>query len=103
MNADQPSRTPDVSSPWLHPAIQTGVEVVLDLSANYVIAGTVQESNAAYITLTDADVHDLRDSKSSRELYVLETRRLGVRVNRKQVMVRWDEVVAISRLEDVVI
>lgn len=80
-----------------------GEEVVLDTVANYVIAGRLLSTNAACVTLADADVHDLRDSKSSRELYVIETKRLGVRVNRKQVMVRWQEVVAISRLADVVI
>lgn len=80
-----------------------GENVVLDTVANYVIAGRLVSVNGVFATLADADVHDLRDSKSSRELYVIETRRLGIRVNRKQVLVRWQEVVALSCLADVVI
>ena len=35
--------------------------------------------------LADADVHHAHDSRTTRELYLLETRDLGVRVNRTQV------------------
>jgi hypothetical protein len=79
-----------------------GRVLVLDLSSPYVILGTLAGVTAGFVTLDDADVHDLRDSKTTRELYVLESRRHGVRCNRKRVSVSGREIVGISRLDDVV-
>uniref|UniRef100_A0A7C2P032 Uncharacterized protein n=1 Tax=Schlesneria paludicola TaxID=360056 RepID=A0A7C2P032_9PLAN len=76
--------------------------LVLDLSSPYVVVGTLAEAGSLYVTLVDADVHDLRDSKTTRELYVLEARRHGVRCNRQRVSVSRSEIVSVSRLEDVV-
>jgi hypothetical protein len=47
-------------------------------------------------------VHDLRDTTTSRELYVLDARRHGVNPNRKRVLVRREEVVSLSLVDDVV-
>jgi hypothetical protein len=77
-------------------------EVVLDVSSPYVILGTLTAVDALHVVLRDADVHDLRDSKTTRELYVLQARRHGVRCNRTRVCVRRDEIVGWSRLADVV-
>jgi len=79
-----------------------GQEVVLDATSRYVLVGTLAEVGHAHVVLINADVHDLRDSTTTRELYVLETRRHGIRANRHRVMVRRDEIVSISRLQDVV-
>jgi hypothetical protein len=76
--------------------------LVLDLSSPYVVLGTLAQTESLYVTLIDADVHDLRDSKTTRELYVLESRRHGVRCNRQRVSVSRAEIVSVSRLEDVV-
>jgi hypothetical protein len=76
--------------------------LVLDLASPYVIVGTLAGVTTGFLTLDDADVHDLRDSKTTRELYVLDTRRHGVRCNRKRVSVSHREVVSVSRLDDVV-
>jgi hypothetical protein len=76
--------------------------LVLDLSSPFVILGTLVSATAGFITLDEADVHDLRDSKTTRELYVLESRRHGVRCNRKRVSVSGREIVGVSRLDDVV-
>lgn len=76
--------------------------LVLDLSSPYVILGTLVSATTGFITLDEADVHDLRDSKTTRELYVLESRRHGVRCNRKRVSVSGREIVGVSRLDDVV-
>ncbi len=76
-------------------------EVVIDMASQYVYAGTLAGEDAAYLVLENADVHDLRDTNTTRELYVVDTRRYGVRVNRKRVLVRKGDVVSISLLEDV--
>lgn len=75
--------------------------VVLDVVSPYVIIGTLTGWDDRYLVLKDADVHDLRDTTTTRELYVLETRRFGVRISRERVLVKLSEVVAISALADV--
>lgn len=76
-------------------------EVVLDLTSPYVILGTLVGEDHRYLVLREADVHDLRDTSTTRDLYLVECRRHGVRPNRTSVLVRKDEVVSISALEDV--
>jgi hypothetical protein len=79
-----------------------GQIVVLDVAAPFVYVGTLKTIDASYLVLTDADVHDLRDSESTRELYLLSSARDGVRRNRLEVTVRCDAVLSVSKLEDVV-
>ena len=79
-----------------------GQTVVVDVSAPYIYLGTLQSTNAAFLVLADADVHDLRDSETTRELYLLSTVRDGVRRNRKEVSLRWEAVLSISKLDDIV-
>ncbi len=79
-----------------------GQVVVVDVEAPFVYIGTLREANAAFLVLTDADVHDLRDSDATRELYVLNSARDGVRRNRKETMLRWAAVLSVSKLGDVV-
>jgi hypothetical protein len=78
-----------------------GQEVVVDLSAPFVCLGTLVANDAQFIELSDADLHDFRDSAASREVYVYDSVRLGIRRNRSRVYVRRDEVVAITRLADI--
>ena len=76
--------------------------VVIDVTSQYVFVGTLVGEDLHYLALEDADVRDLRDARTPRELYVLETKQLGVRTNRKRVLIRRDEVVSISALDDVI-
>jgi hypothetical protein len=79
-----------------------GQVVVVDVAAPFVFIGTLRSATSCFLVLMDADVHDLRDSDSTRELYLLSSARDGVRRNRREVSVRWDEVLSISRLGDVI-
>jgi hypothetical protein len=79
-----------------------GREVVLDLASQYVILGTLCGSDAHHYIVENADVHDLRDTTTSRELYVLDAKRHGINANRKRVFVRKDGVVSLSNLADVI-
>ena len=79
-----------------------GQIVVVDLRGQYVVLGTLLRFDEHYLELRNADLHDLRDADSTRELYVAEARITGVQRNRKRVLVARGEVVAVSRLEDVV-
>jgi hypothetical protein len=79
-----------------------GRDVVLDLSSQYVILGTFRGRDALHYIIDNADVHDLRDTTTSRELYVLDARRHGINPNRKRVFVRKEGVVGLSNLADVI-
>lgn len=79
-----------------------GEDVVIDVESQYVFLGRLEEIRPGWLTLRQADVHDLRDSKTTRELYVLDSRTDGIRVNRKKVVIPSDQVVSVSLLEDVI-
>jgi hypothetical protein len=80
-----------------------GVVVVIDLSSPYVYLGRLVEVRGDYLVLSDADAHDLRDTNTTREKYILNARSHGVNVNRRWVWVSGREIVGISRLDDVVV
>jgi small nuclear ribonucleoprotein (snRNP)-like protein len=79
-----------------------GQKVVVDLRSEYVCLGTLQRADELYLELRNADLHDLRDTQTSRENYVAASRDTGIKRNRKRVLVVRAEIVAIARLEDVV-
>lgn len=78
-----------------------GALVVIDVSSPFVFIGRMVDEQGAYVVLEDVDVHDLRDAHGTREKYVLDCRRHGVRPNRRWAWVSAREIVGISRLEDV--
>ncbi len=79
-----------------------GNQVVVDVKAPYVYIGILHTVGADALVLADADVHPCEDSQSTREFYVLETKKNGIRANRRMVHVMRTEIVSVSRLTDVV-
>ncbi len=79
-----------------------GQVVALDMASTYIIIGRVERMDENSLMLHEADVHDLRESGSTRDYYLSQVQANGVRVNRKQVFVRMAEVVGITRLDDCV-
>ena len=79
-----------------------GHNVVLDVESMYVFLGRLKHVGDKTLTLQQADVHDLRDSTTTREAYVREARLHGVTPNRSKVLIRLDQVVSLSLLEDVI-
>ena len=82
-------------------AAMIGQEVVIDLSSPYVCLGTLRGVDAEFLEVADADLHDFRDSKATREIYVYDSARLGIRRNRARVLIRRADVVGITRVRDV--
>ncbi len=78
-----------------------GQVIVLDLRSSYVCLGTLKTIGPQYFTLLDADLHDFRDSTATREVYVYDSVRLGIRRNRAHVQILRDEVIAIARFRDI--
>lgn len=79
-----------------------GQEVVLDLASPYVIVGTFRGRDTEHYVIENADVHDLRDTTTTRELYVLDAKRHGINSNRRRIFVRRENVVGIALLADVI-
>lgn len=77
-------------------------KVVIDLVSPFVCLGKLARYDEHFLELKSADLHDLRDTDTTRELYVAESAATGIKRNRKRVLIRRNEVVAISKLEDVV-
>jgi len=80
-----------------------GHTVVLDMCSPYVVLGQLTAARADCLVLVEVDIHDLRDTNTTREKYVLDSRMHGIRANRRQAMVRLADVVSISLLEDVLV
>ena len=78
-----------------------GQRVVIDLRSQYVCLGTLQRVHEMYLELRNADLHDLRDTQTTRELYVADSRATGIKRNRRKLLLVRAEMVAIARLEDV--
>ena len=78
-----------------------GQIVVFDLSSTYVCIGTLVAVDPLYFQILDADLHDFRDSPATREIYVYDSVRLGIRRNRKEVRLLRSEVVALTRFLDI--
>jgi hypothetical protein len=79
-----------------------GQQVVVDLHSPFVCLGYLARIDEQYLELRDADLHDLRDTQTSRENYVAASVSSGIKRNRKSVLLARRDVVAIARLEDVV-
>lgn len=101
MSSADGARLMSSDSPLLEQLVGRGV--VLDVAAQYVYVGVLREFDHRYLVLEQVDVHDLRDSTTTRELYVLESKRHGVNANRRRVLVSRDQVVSLSALDDVAV
>jgi len=82
-------------------AALVGQVVVIDLRSTYVCLGKLTRVDTEFLELEDADLHDFRDSTATREIYVYDSVRLGIRRNRARVLLRRDEVVAVTRFKDI--
>ena len=98
-----PQRSPGIhaaqpGTDWLAPFV--GKVVVADLDEFFLVIGTLAELGADHLLFTDADLHDHRESNSTKEVYAIESLRIGVRVNRTRVLIPRRRLVAMSLLED---
>lgn len=79
-----------------------GQVVVVDTSSSFVYLGTLVGVDDHFLVMKDVDAHDRGEGPSTKEQYVMDTKRFGVKANRKEVSVRKAVVVSVSRLDDVV-
>ena len=79
-----------------------GRKVVIDFRAEYVCLGTLKSIGEHFLVLRNADLHDLRDTDTSRENYIAACVITGIKRNRKKLLVNRGEIVAIADFEDIV-
>jgi hypothetical protein len=79
-----------------------GSKIVVDMRSAYVCLGKLHSVDDHFLELRNADLHDLRDTDTTRENYVAESVATGIKRNRKRVLLVRTEVIAIAKLEDVV-
>ena len=79
-----------------------GKEVVVDTTSNFLFIGTVHSVDACFLTLGLSDVHDRHESSSSKEKYTMDSRKYGLKADRKAVSIRLENVVCLSLMEDVI-
>jgi hypothetical protein len=77
-------------------------KVVVDLRSPYVCIGTLVRFDADWLELRNADLHDFRDTETSRENYVAASLATGIKRNRKRLLLARADVVGVTRFEDVV-
>jgi hypothetical protein len=78
-----------------------GQKVVVDLRSPFVCLGTLVRVDEHFVEMRNADLHDLRDTDTTRENYVAASCATGIKRNRKRLLLVRAEMVAVSRLEDV--
>jgi small nuclear ribonucleoprotein (snRNP)-like protein len=79
-----------------------GDKVVVDLRSAFVCLGTLQGVDEHFLELHNADLHDLRDTETTREIYVAESKATGIKRNRRRVLLVRSEIIAVCRLDDIV-
>lgn len=79
-----------------------GQAVVIDLRSPYVCLGILVAYDDHFLDMRKADLHDLRDTHTSRENYIAAAVATGIKKNRRRVLLVRNDVVAMSRMEDVI-
>ena len=79
-----------------------GQKVVVDLRSPFVCLGTLVRVDEHFVEMRNADLHDLRDTDTTRENYVAASCATGIKRNRKRLLLVRTEMIAVSRMEDVV-
>lgn len=85
---------------WL--AAFIGHVVVCDIGEGFTVLGTITNIAPTFIEFSDVDFHNQHEANSSRDVYTLECKQIGVRPNRKKLFVPRDRLIALSKLDDVV-
>jgi hypothetical protein len=79
-----------------------GEIVVIDLRSTFVCLGKLTKVTPDFLELKNADLHDLRDTETTRENYVADSAVTGIKRTRKKLWLNRADIVAIARLKDVV-
>ncbi len=80
-----------------------GRSVVVDVAYPIVYIGILRRVGDGFIVLEDADIHELQCANVTKEVYVMEIRRNGFQPTRRQILIRLEQVLSLSALDDIVV
>jgi hypothetical protein len=78
-----------------------GKIVVVDTDSRFVYLGRLDRVNVEFVVMKDVDVHDRREGPSTKEQYIMDSKRFGVKPNRKEASIRKSLVISLSALDDI--
>jgi len=76
-------------------------KIVIDTRSSWIYIGTLNNVRNDTIELTDVDVHDSKDTHTTKEIYLIDSRKTGIKSNRDSVHINIDYIVSFSPLKDV--
>lgn len=79
-----------------------GQKVVIDLRGPFVCLGKLTAYDDHFLEVLDCDLHDLRDTQTTRENYIVSSKRTGIKQNRLRTLIARAEMIAIARFKDIV-
>lgn len=79
-----------------------GQKVVLDLRGPFVCLGRLIAFDDHFLDIRDGDLHDLRDTQTTRENYIVSSKCTGIKTNRKRVLVARADVIALTLFKDII-
>ena len=79
----------------------SGKKIVVDTRSSWVYIGVLEKVGDNHIQVKGVDVHDNSDFTASKEQYIWESSRTGIKSNRETVYINLDYVVSFSPLETV--
>lgn len=80
-----------------------GEKIVVDTNSSYIYLGKLVDCNDLFITLENVDVHDQKEGNTTKEQYINESAKTGIKINRNRVIIRKDQIVSFSKLTDVIV
>ena len=97
-----PRERPRLSNDALEIGGLIGRDVVLDTPGEVVYIGLLEVIGEHFFELSNAVVHDTLHGRTSKEIYILEALKYGVKKNRKRVFVKRSSILSLSALAEVV-
>lgn len=76
-------------------------KIVVDTRSSWIYIGTLESIGKNSIELSDVDVHDSKDTPTTKEIYLLDSKKTGIKSNRDRTFVSLDYIISFSPLKDV--
>lgn len=75
--------------------------VVVDTNSFFLYIGKIEKVDDEFVVLTDVDCHDSSQTQTTKEKYLNDIKKCGIKSNRKRIFVRKQFIISISKLEDI--
>ncbi|HIE43465.1 MAG TPA: hypothetical protein EYP78_01540 [Candidatus Omnitrophica bacterium] len=77
--------------------------IAVDTDSRWLYVGTLKGIGKGFLVLEDVDAHDLTETPSTRDEYLIAMKNNGLVVNRRRVVVNRERVVGLSLFQDVLV